>query len=327
MRLSLILLLLSACRDNVSDNTNALPPTLPEATLGMLAIPGGQVSLGAKVHAPVGGLKPEMTRGPHGGPEPQGPPLDAKGQPITNPRKDNRSHNAPLESILVQVQPFWIDQTEVTRVAYAEFIRESSYPEPRVNELWAYEDWNWKKDQYPKGTAQHPVVLVNWYDARAYCDWKGKRLPTEAEWQFAALGPADDEWIFPWGMTYDPMALNHGSIEPPNFDDSDGYYYTSPVGSFPQGASRYGVLDMFGNAWEWTADFRVENWDALKGERVDGVIQDPHTDAIGHYVSVRGGSYFFDLRPNPAAERNAFLPELRRKTSGFRCASSEAPVE
>ena len=327
MRLSLILLLLIACRDKVPNNANPTPPTLPEATLGMLSIPGGEVSLGAKVHAPVGGINPEMTRGPHGGPEPEGPPLDAKGQPITNPRKDNRSHNAPLESILVTVRPFWMDQTEVTRTAYAEFIRETNYPEPRVNELWAYEDWNWNKDQYPKNTAQHPVVLVNWYDARAYCTWKGKRLPTEAEWQFAALGPADDEWVFPWGMEYDPMALNHGSIEAPNFDDSDGYYYTSPVGSFPQGASRYGVLDMFGNAWEWTADFRVKNWDALKGERIDGVIQDPHTDAIGHYVSVRGGSYFFDLRPNPAAERNAFLPELRRKTSGFRCASSEAPVE
>jgi formylglycine-generating enzyme required for sulfatase activity len=150
-------------------------------------------------------------------------------------------------------------------------------------------------------------------------------MPTESEWQLAALGPAEEERIFPWGNDYDPMALNHGTIQPPNFDDSDGFYTTSPVGSFPKGASPEGILDLFGNAWEWTADFRIEDWKDLLGERVQGRIQDPHTEAIGHYVSVRGGSYFFDLRPNPAGERNAFLPELRRKTSGFRCASSSKP--
>jgi iron(II)-dependent oxidoreductase len=237
----------------------------------------------------------------------------------------NSPHNTPLAPILVEVSPFWMDQTEVTRSAYALFIKDTGFPSPRVNESWAIDGWNWSGHRFPEGTGDHPVVLVNWYDARAYCRWAGKRMPTESEWQLAALGPAEEERIFPWGNDYDPMALNHGTIQPPNFDDSDGFYTTSPVGSFPKGASPEGILDLFGNAWEWTADFRIEDWKDLLGERVQGRIQDPHTEAIGHYVSVRGGSYFFDLRPNPAGERNAFLPELRRKTSGFRCASSSKP--
>jgi len=300
---------------------------IPQATAGMLPVPAGQVKLGAISHDPVAGFDPGGNKAPRG-PAPQGPPLGADGKPSTEQALKNSPHNIPLRPILVDVSAFWMDQTEVPRKDYARFIQESGYPAPFVDENWAIDGWNWKGAQFPEGSGEHPVVLVNWYDARAYCSWAGKRLPTEAEWQLAALGPAADERIFPWGNEYDPLALNHGTIEPPNFDDSDGYYTTSPVGSYPTGASRYGLLDMFGNAWEWTADFRVERWDDLLGERVGDRIRDPHTEEIGHYVSVRGGSYFFDLRPNPAAERNAFLPELRRKTSGFRCASSsEPPVE
>jgi formylglycine-generating enzyme required for sulfatase activity len=318
MRLSLGFLLL-AC--------GGAEPIAPLKLIGgMVAIPGGTVRLGAIAHDPILGFERLDPSGlPKNGKGPQGPPLDANGKPMIGQILRNSPHNIPLEAILVSVSPFWMEQTEVTRNAYAKFIRDTGYPAPFVNESWAIDGWNWRGAHYPEGTGEHPVVLVNWYDARAYCTWAGRRLPTESEWQLAALGPAESERVFPWGNTYNPNALNHGTILPPNFDDSDGYTTTSPVGAFPLGASPEGVLDLFGNAWEWTADFRVESWDALLGEQVNGQIQDPHTPSIGHYVSVRGGSYFFDLRPNPAGERNAFLPELRRKTSGFRCVAETAP--
>ena len=299
-------------------------PEVGEATAGMLPVPGGAVRLGAVVHPPAEGFTPPPAQHPHG-PAPKGPPLDSQGRPQKHPAPTNTLHNAHLEAIEVTVSPFWMDVTEVTRSAYSTFIEATGYPAPFVDEEWAREGWNWSGTDYPEDTGDHPVVLVNWYDARAYCNWASKRLPTEAEWQLAALGPAETERIYPWGNTYDPNALNHGMAVPPNFDDSDGYLTTSPVGAFPTGAGPYGHLDLFGNAWEYTADFRLSSWDQLLGDRSSGTVLDPHTPPTGHYVSVRGGSYFFDFRPNPGSERNAFLPELRRKTSGFRCVRSDPP--
>jgi formylglycine-generating enzyme required for sulfatase activity len=226
----------------------------------------------------------------------------------------------PLDPIDVVVSDFLIDVTEVTQAQYAEFLEDTGYRPPYVEEEWAEDGWDWDGATPPAATRDHPVVLVSWYDARAFCAWAGKRLPTEAEWQLAVLGPADDERIFPWGDSYDASKLNHGRLEEPNFDDSDGWERTSPAGAFPTGASRYGLLDAFGNAWEWTADIRVPTWGDVLGERQGERIVDPHTGTVGLYAAVRGGAYFFDLRPNPAAERNGFLVELRRKTSGFRCA-------
>lgn len=227
----------------------------------------------------------------------------------------------PLDPRDVRVDDFWIDVTEVTNAQYQEFVDDTGYRAPFVDEDWANDDkWNWAEGKAPSATLQHPVVLVNWYDATEYCEWAKKRLPTEAEWQLAALGPKDDERVFPWGDEYDGKKLNHGQMWMPNYDDSDGYLHTSPVGAFPGGASRWGLQDAFGNAWEWTSDIRVRSWDETLGARDGDVIVNPHTGTVGFYAAVRGGAYFFDLRPNPAGERNGFLVELRRKTSGFRCA-------
>jgi len=291
----------------------------------MVHVPGGEVRMGAiRIGSVEGFVAPPIQNQPGGGPP---GPIGAPDAGLQGGNRSNLGNNAtitpidnPLPPRLVRVSDFKIDLTEVTREQYSEFISATGYREPRVDEPWAEDGWNWDGPKFPDGTGDHPVVLVSWYDAREFCFWAGKRLPTEAEWQLAAIGPADNERVFPWGNEYDAGALNHGTIEVPNFDDSDGYYTTSPVGAFPSGASPYGALDMFGNAWEWTADFRVRQWELVLGEREGSIIIDPHTAAIGFYAAVRGGSYFFDLRPNPAGERNAFLPEIRRKTSGFRCA-------
>ncbi len=255
-----------------------------------------------------------------------GPPLVAPGQAMVGQQMQRPASlftsqgGQQLKARVVRVASFWIDRTEVTRRAYRAFLADTGYRPPHVTESWADDGWNWTGIDYPAGTADHPVVMASFYDAQAYCSWAGKRLPSESEWQLAALGTAGDNRVFPWGDTYDGAKLNHGQMMEPNFDDSDGYLTTSPVGAFPAGRSPYGLEDAFGNAWEFTSDWRVDSWELVSFEEGGQGLQDVHSPGPGLYVAVRGGAYFFDLRPNPAGERNHFLPELRRKTSGFRCA-------
>lgn len=225
-----------------------------------------------------------------------------------------------LSSRDVWVEAFEIERTEVTRSAYRRFLIATGYRPPHVEEPWAEDGYNWSGNDFPAGTGDHPVILVSWYDATEYCTWAGKRLPTESEWQLAALGDKSQQLTFPWGKDYDPQALNHGKMDEPNFDDSDGYLRTSPVGSFPTGASPYGLLDAFGNAWEFTSDARVDSWELVETEQKGEGWTQVHTLGPSLYVAVRGGSYFFDAEVHPEGEQNQFLPELRRKTSGFRCA-------
>ena len=328
-------------------------PPPAEEVQGMVPVPAGSVTLGPRWLEPVEGAMsfleardadpvPSAEGGPQGGPghppppggpgqPPQGGPQGAPGQPPPGPPGAPPGGHRPqrqdqdwerwqirdgmqVEPREVPLQAFWIDRTEVTRAAYKEFLDATGYRPPYIDEEWSEADWNWQGSDYAPGTAEHPVVLVNWYDASAYCAWRGKRLPTEAEWQMAALGPDGGTW--PWGEEYAGDRLNHGTVEVEGFDPSDGYRTTSPVGSFPEGRSWVGAEDMFGNAWEWTADGRVESWELAQGDRV---LQPTL------YMAVRGGSYFTDLRPDPAGERHHFMGEVRRKTSGFRCASSQRP--
>lgn len=226
-----------------------------------------------------------------------------------------------MKSKRVTISTFWIDLTEVTRIQYKKFLETTGYRPPFIAEEWANDGWNWDGSNYPEGTGEHPVVMVSWYDAQEYCAWRGKRLPTEAEWQLAALGDVRLGYDFPWGKEYNHDALNHGQIESPNFDDSDGYLHTSPVGAFPSGRSVYGLDDVFGNAWEFTADARRATW-KFYDNADDDTPSNTMAPGPSLYVGVRGGAYFFDLRPNPGGERNEFLTEVRRKTAGFRCAKS-----
>jgi len=194
----------------------------------------------------------------------------------------------------VEVPSFYMDKTEVTNGQFKQFLDATGY-RPRWPENFLK---HWQNGTYPEGTERHPVVWVSLEDAKAYAKWAGKRLPTEEEWQKAAQGTDGRTW--PWGNIFDPAKAN---IDSPN---------TKPVGSYPQGASPYGCLDMAGNVWEWTDSFA--------------------TDGYHDFSWLRGGSFFLAkgslwyMQGGPIAnyQRVKFwmmTPALNRcGTVGFRCA-------
>ncbi len=168
----------------------------------------------------------------------------------------------------VILDDFHIDKTEVTNGKYEEFIKATGHKPPS---FWTHPVYVEKKADM----ANYPVIFVNWEDADTYCKWKKRRLPTEAEWEKAARGT--DGRRFPWGSEFDIELVNA----------LGKYGGVGPAGSFPEGASPYGALDMAGNVWEWTADWYTkypnnEFDDEDYGEKYK-VIRGGGWGGIGHY--------------------------------------------
>ena len=153
----------------------------------------------------------------------------------------------------VELRGFAIDTTPVTNAQFAAFLRDSGYV-PKVREGFLK---HWKAGKVPDGLADHPVVYVSLDDARAYAKWAGKRLPTEAEWQYAAAGEDGRRW--PWGRRFVPSRVNA----------TGG---TVPVGSFAADASPFGLHDLCGHVWQWT--------------------DDTYTDRVHTFAILKGGSFF-----------------------------------
>ena len=202
---------------------------------------------------------------------------------------------------VIYLDAFYIDKYEVTNADYRRFTKMLKRREPMIP---VFED----DVNLLKGDDQ-PVVGVTWLDAKAYCQWAGNRLPTEAEWEKAARG--EDGLIWPWGDEFNPKAVNGRG-------EADGYKYSAPVGSFELGRSPYGLYDMSGNVSEWVADwydqfyYKEAPFKNPKGPEDPGIIQ---------VLSYRGGSYTNTAHDLRASKRfgGAHL-ERGESNVGFRCA-------
>lgn len=241
----------------------------------------------------------------------------------------------------VELPAYYIDTYEVTNAQYKQFVRATGHAEPfpwtqngynlledrlRATDL---ESLRWIATEYFKfdldtgrmskpellkamrddqaNNNRLPVTSVTWQDADAYCRWSGKRLPTEAEWEKAARGSEGRE--YPWGNDWDTGKTNVG-------DDSDWENGVAPVGSYPNNRSIYGVFDMAGNVWEWTASwyqpYPGSGYTSKEFGETHKVIRGGG-GGVGHYSL----SFFFR-----SAMRGNALPDTQSEDVGFRCAWS-----
>ena len=226
----------------------------------------------------------------------------------------------------VYLDAYWIDQTEVTNAMYARCVEAGTCNKPSF--LAFYED---------PAFASHPVEYVSWKDAVNYCTWVGRRLPTEAEWEMAATWDpyTNQQRLYPWGNEYDCRKGNFD--DETELDDSlmqagdvscDGFVRSAPVGSFPEGASVYGALDLGGNVWEWVHDafIEVDPFNAsIENYYANSPLENPMgvDPAITEYRSMRGGSYNFTFGFGRAAYRLWYGLDDSYDGVGFRCALSE----
>lgn len=232
------------------------------------------------------------------------------------------SASEPIHVVLVA--PYYIDSHEVTNEAFTDFLNKSG----EACEDQACIDIEqtklvFEKDSYtaPEEFINHPATGVTWYGAEAYCQWRGARLPTEAEWEKAAA------WVdissvalrYPWGNEFDGELVNFcdtSCAEPQANDEfNDGYPETAPVASFEGGRGPNGLFDMAGNAWEWVSDWYDPDYYRQTSEA------DPLGPDSGEEKVVRGGSWFDTGNFMASAIRFPSPPDNADRTIGFRCAA------
>ena len=242
--------------------------------------------------------------------------------------EDGDDNEKPVHK--VNIDAFWIDQTEVTNIMFIRFIDETRYTTDAEN---AFKSYVYKNDswQYVNGAdwahplgpssdvsdiMSHPVVHVSWNDAQEYCSWADRRLPTEAEWEKAASWDVKNrqKYVYPWGNEFDGNLSNfcdkNCSFNWADKKIDDGYEFTAPVGTYPIGASPYGVLDMAGNVWEWVSS-RYQDYPYSALEDL----------SVGIFNRVlRGGAWpnlDYSLR---STYRDWINPSSANFSIGFRCA-------
>jgi formylglycine-generating enzyme len=218
------------------------------------------------------------------------------------------SDEYPLK--LVNLDSYLIDIYEVTNAKYSEFVKATRHPPALDDSCTTDACWEgnlWKENSFPSVIRNQPVTQVSWYDAEAYCKWRGKRLPTEAEWEKAARGPSGS--LFPWGNAYPKGRATFKK-------KWKGIYTMTNVGTYPTGVSVYGVHDMAGNVWEWVDDWYSRTY------YTHGTKDNPHGYEDGEFKTLRGGSWVNYANTLRSAFRRWSRPDVKFNDSGFRCAKS-----
>ncbi len=205
----------------------------------------------------------------------------------------------------VDLPAYFIDKYEVTNGRYLEFIRETGHRAPRHSSD-ATKDL-WQEGLMPESIVPLPVINVDWFDAKAYCEWAGKRLPTEAEWEKAGKGT--DDRRFPWG----DVEPTHKHL---NFNQTwRGEQTLVPVGMYEPGKSPYGLYDMAGNVWEWVADW----YDATYYQW--SPRSNPQGPGQGKRKVIRSSGWQVETPQVRIFTRVASDPHDRNHSTGFRCAA------
>ncbi len=236
-----------------------------------------------------------------------------------------KSDEAPVHPVYLDA--YYIDKFEVTNAHYVGFLNAiGRNADARGYQLVDLSDLDAQIQRSGDAFALKlpscaalPVVEVSWYGARAYCEWAGLHLPTEAEWEKAARGT--DGRTYPWGEEIDRSRANYGAERCCRGDDRDGYFAAAPVGSYPGGVSPYGAYDMAGNVWELVMDWYSADYYASVEAG-----HNPTGPASGAFRVIRGGSWSsrsFRLR---TSERGGNIPELTYVLIGFRCAGDGRAV-
>jgi formylglycine-generating enzyme required for sulfatase activity len=247
----------------------------------------------------------------------------------------------------VRVRPFWIDTVAVSNARFAAFVDATGYVTDAERYGWSFvfggllpddfpdtrgaaaAPWwrqvfgvSWRRPDGPQSDiasrGEHPAVHVSWNDAMAYCAWAGMRLPTEAEWEYAARGGLEQK-RYPWGDELTPGEAHMCNIWQGTFPShntlEDGYLGTAPVDAFP--ANGFGLHNMSGNVWEWCADWFDRSFHAA------GPRDDPTGPPTGEAKVIRGGSYLCHrsyCNRYRVAARSSNTPDSSTGNTGFRCA-------
>lgn len=247
---------------------------------------------------------------------------------------DGEPHEAPPHQ--VTVKPFWMDRHEITVAQFRRFVEATGYQADAERIGWSIffrgtepipvDGATWRRPQGPSGVAaidNQPVVQISWNDAVAYAKWAGKRLPTEAEFEFAARGGLPNS-PYSWGNQLrpggTPVANWYQGAFPNHDTGEDGYKGVAPIGQFPP--NPYGLHDISGNVWEWCSDWYDPTY------FLNSPSDDPRGPAHGQERAMRGGSYLCSetfCSNYRVAGRGHATPDTGLNHVGFRCVKDAEP--